>query len=121
MLAEQLAVAVGGGPVPTWRSGRTSTLPSSALGSRAAHFSASSSPSHSISVKPPNTSLISAAGPSLSSVSPSRTRTVVEAAGGCSGAQSISTPASAIACRAAVQSAISRVASGVPGSGIGGL
>jgi hypothetical protein len=37
---------------------------------------------------------ISAAGPSVSSVSPPRTRTVVDAPGGCSGAQSISTSAS---------------------------
>ena len=73
-----------------------------------------------MSVKPPNTSLISAAGPSVSSVSPSRTRTVVDAAGGCNGAQSISTPASVIACRADAHSASIFAASGVPGSGRSG-
>jgi len=44
---------------------------------------------------------------------------VVDAATGCSGAQSISTPASAIACSAPVQSSSSLRASGVPGSGMG--
>jgi hypothetical protein len=53
------------------------------------------------------------------SVSPSRTRTVVDAATGYNGAQSISTPASAIACSAPVQSSSSLRASGVPGSGLG--
>ncbi len=94
-------------------------MPSSAVGSRAAHRSASSRSAHSTRVNPPKTSLISAAGPSVSSVSPSRTRTVVDAATGCSGAQSISTPASAIARSAAVQSSSSVRASGVPGSGMG--
>jgi hypothetical protein len=56
--------------------GRTSTEPSDAVGMVAAHFRASSRSVHSMRVQPPNCSLISAAGPSVSSVWPSRTWTV---------------------------------------------
>src|SRR5262249_4322762 len=87
----------------TSMTGRTSTLPSDGVARAAAHLSASSRSARSISVEPPNCSLISAAGPSVSSVWPSRTWIVVAALGGCNGAQSMSTPAFAIASLAVFQ------------------
>ena len=68
--------------------GRISIDPSVAVGSVAAHFSPSSRSAHCASVKPPNCSLISAAGPSVSSTSPFLTCKVVDAEAGCTGAQS---------------------------------
>src|SRR5262249_22206602 len=83
--------------------GRISIDPSTAVGSVAAHLRASSRLAQSPSVKPPKCSLISAAGPSVSTTSPSSIRKVVDAEAGCTGAQSIRTPACAIGPVAALQ------------------
>ena len=59
------------------QNGRSSNVPTSAVGCRAAISMASSMLAHSMTSKPAICSLVSANGPSLSSTSPSLTRTVV--------------------------------------------
>ena len=71
------AVAVTTRPCP--HTGRTSTDPYSALGMRAAHDMATSRSGASIRKKPARYSFVSAKGPSVTSVAPPRTRTVVAA------------------------------------------
>src|SRR5205814_8832691 len=104
-------------PAPVSTIARTSTEQSLAAGMATAHLSASSRSGQSMIAYPPTCSRSSAAGPSVSSGCPSRTRTVVAAETAVSGAQSTSTPASAMACTAAVYSRSMACAAGVPGSG----
>src|SRR5215213_1100409 len=77
-------------------SGRTSTEPYLAWGIFSAQRSASSRSLHSSKKKPPSCSCVSAKGPSVTNVFPSRTRTVVAFAIGESPVFDRSTPASFI-------------------------
>src|SRR5439155_20884185 len=72
--------------------GRTSIDPDRAPGIRVASSIASSMSLHSTRKNPPNCSVVSANGPSVTSVSPFRTRTVVADVVPCSSSPPLTTP-----------------------------